>query len=85
MLATIVSIDPIRFEFTFDEASQILPEDAVGAIMRQSSIPGWSFYFRVPEIDAAKAKVESGGGTVHAGPMEVPGGDEAPIEAERLM
>jgi predicted enzyme related to lactoylglutathione lyase len=36
---------------------------------------GWGFYFRVPDIDAAKDKVTRGGGTVTHGPMEVPGGE----------
>lgn len=51
--------------------------DAIGAVMRAPPgvKPGWGFYFRVPDIEAAKAKVEQGGGTVTAGPMEVPGGE----------
>ena len=51
--------------------------EAVGAMMRaQPGTPlGWGFYFRVPDIDEAKAKVEAGGGTVLQGPMEVPGGE----------
>ncbi len=52
-------------------------DDAIGAVMRAP--PGvrsaWSFYFRVPDIDVAKARVEAGGGTVVQGPMEVPGGE----------
>lgn len=38
-------------------------------------MPAWLFYIRVPEIDAAVAKVKELGGTVLNGPMEVPGGD----------
>lgn len=51
--------------------------EAIGAIMRASGQgkPGWGFYFRVPDIDTAKAKVEELGGTVHHGPTEVPGGE----------
>jgi predicted enzyme related to lactoylglutathione lyase len=49
----------------------------LGAIMRAG--PGmpsrWRFYFRVDDVDDAKAKVESGGGTVVHGPQEVPGGE----------
>ena len=37
--------------------------------------PGWGFYFRVPDIESAKARVLKGGGTVTQGPMEVPGGE----------
>jgi uncharacterized protein len=49
--------------------------DAIGAVMRAAGPPGWSFYFRVPDIEIAKAKIEAGGGTVHYGPTEVPGGE----------
>jgi predicted enzyme related to lactoylglutathione lyase len=51
--------------------------EPIGAMMRaQPGTPaGWGFYFRVPEINAAKARVEAGGGAVHSGPMEVPGGE----------
>ncbi|AKM09240.1 VOC family protein [Croceicoccus naphthovorans] len=35
----------------------------------------WHFYFRVPNVTAAKAAIESNGGTVLMGPMEVPGGE----------
>ncbi len=37
--------------------------------------PHWRYYFRVPSIAAAKAAAEQAGGTITAGPMEVPGGD----------
>lgn len=53
-------------------------DDAIGAVMRtpaESGRSGWGFYFRVPDIDAAKAKVEAGGGKVTWGPAPVPGGD----------
>ena len=36
--------------------------------------PHWRYYFRVPSIAAAKSAAEQAGGTVHPGPMEVPGG-----------
>ncbi|RYD48052.1 MAG: VOC family protein [Sphingomonadales bacterium] len=51
--------------------------EAVGAIMPvpPGGNPGWFFYFRVPDIDEAKARVEALGGTVRMGPMEVPGGE----------
>jgi predicted enzyme related to lactoylglutathione lyase len=51
--------------------------EPVGAIMRcpPGARPGWSFYFRVDDVDAAKARVEAAGGTVVNGPMEVPGGE----------
>ncbi len=48
----------------------------IGAIMGSfQGRPGWGFYFRVPEISAAKARVEAGGGKLHAEPMQVPGGE----------
>jgi predicted enzyme related to lactoylglutathione lyase len=50
-------------------------DEAIGAVMRSQSRPAWGFYFRVPEIDAAKARIEAGGGKVHSGPTEVPGGE----------
>lgn len=37
--------------------------------------PYWGLYFRVDDIDAAKARVIDNGGQVVNGPMEVPGGD----------
>src|SRR3546814_15572603 len=39
--------------------------------------PRWSQYFRVENIDTAKAAVEAGGGKVVHGPDEIPGGDFA--------
>ncbi|ODP37099.1 VOC family protein [Sphingomonas turrisvirgatae] len=36
---------------------------------------GWTFYFRVPDIGAAHAKVRELGGTPLSDPMEVPGGE----------
>lgn len=51
--------------------------DAIGAVMKAP--PGaphmWGFYFRVPDINAAKATVEASGGTIAHGPNEVPGGE----------
>ena len=50
----------------------------VGAIMQRhdDSAPAqWVMYFRVPNVNTAKAAIEAGGGTVTNGPHEVPGGD----------
>lgn len=52
-------------------------QNMTGAIMRKPAempMPMWLFYFSVPDIDVAHAKVTAGGGTVIEGPMEVPGG-----------
>lgn len=38
--------------------------------------PHWGLYFRVPDIDAAAARVKANGGQVLNGPMEVPGGSK---------
>jgi predicted enzyme related to lactoylglutathione lyase len=35
----------------------------------------WRFYFVVPDIDEAAAKVASAGGTLLNGPHPIPGGD----------
>lgn len=53
-------------------------ETVLGAAMGSrpdGSSPGWTFYFRVADIDAAARAIGEGGGTVHHGPVEVPGGD----------
>ena len=50
----------------------------LGAMSNSARIPGvhthWLYYFTVPDLDAALAKVRSLGGLVANGPMEVPGG-----------
>lgn len=51
---------------------------AFGAAMKkmpQVPVSAWNHYFRVADIDAAKAAAEAHGGTVLNEPMEVPGGD----------
>lgn len=54
-------------------------DDAVlGAMMNspdETTRPYWNFAFRVGDIDTAHAAVETGGGTVRHGPVEIPGGD----------
>ena len=50
----------------------------IGAMMKADPAmgpPSWMTYFRVPDIDAAKAAVEAGGGQVVQAPDEIPGGD----------
>jgi predicted enzyme related to lactoylglutathione lyase len=57
--------------------------ETIGAIMQRpaDAPPGaWQFYFRAPDIDGAAAAVVASGGTVHMGPMDVPG-DERIIVA----
>jgi uncharacterized protein len=49
----------------------------LGAIMRKNwDTPVlWDFYFGVPSVTVTKRAIESNGGTVMSGPMQVPGGD----------
>ncbi|TPG39825.1 VOC family protein [Sphingomonas koreensis] len=57
----------------------------IGAIMqRPADAPpaDWRFYFRSPDIDAAADKVRALGGTVHHGPVEVPGGDRIIVASD---
>lgn len=52
--------------------------ETIGAMMQKPPfvpVGCWNYYIRVPDIDMAKFAVESGGGQVLNGPMEVPGGD----------
>jgi predicted enzyme related to lactoylglutathione lyase len=51
-------------------------DHAEGAMFDSPQMPQpvWLYYVSVPDIDAAKAKVEAGGGNVLSQPMEVPGG-----------
>jgi len=48
---------------------------AVMPMMPDAPGPAWSHYFRVADIDAAKAAIEDNGGRVLNGPNEIPGGD----------
>lgn len=51
-------------------------DDMIGAMMDapdKGAAPFWNFAFTVPDIDAAKAAVENGGGTITHGPVALPG------------
>lgn len=51
---------------------------ALGAVMpRMPEMPVsmWTFYFRVPNVDAAVATIKANGGQILQEPMEIPGGD----------
>lgn len=57
----------------------------IGATMNNppdSPPPAWQFYFRTPDIEAAVERVTAGGGTVHYGPAEVPGGDRIIVASD---
>lgn len=50
----------------------------IGAVMnKQENWPHakWNYYFRVNGIEAVAGRIRDSGGTVTAGPMEIPGGD----------
>ncbi|MEG3176372.1 VOC family protein [Sphingomonas sp. RB3P16] len=56
-----------------------------GATMRhpgEGPPPGWQFYFRAPDIEAAAVKVAEAGGTLMMGPMDVPGGDRIIVASD---
>lgn len=55
--------------------------DTFGAIMTKAADKPtrWRFYIRVEDVERAKSTIESKGGTVVHGPMEVPGGDRVLI------
>jgi len=59
-------------------------DTTIGATMpRTPNGPsGWQFYFRTPDIDVAVEKVKKAGGKIHAGPMEVPGGDKVIVASD---
>ena len=61
-------------DYVFIEAS----DGQIGATVPYQNgeqAPGWHFYFRVPDIDAAADAVRAGGGAVLMGPQDVPGND----------
>jgi predicted enzyme related to lactoylglutathione lyase len=59
-------------EYRFLQAGTVPIGAAMGLV--DSDWPGWLFYFLVPDIDAATARVRDGGGTVVQEPIEIPGG-----------
>jgi uncharacterized protein len=48
---------------------------AIMGMMPHDPQPHWNHYFWVPSIDTAKAAIETNGGTITNGPMQVPGDD----------
>lgn len=48
---------------------------AFSPLTPEVSGPVWTYYFRVPDIDAAMRGVSAGGGELAHGPDEIPGGD----------
>lgn len=44
--------------------------------------PHWLYYFRVPDLDSAKAKILQMGGNLHVEPTEIPGGEFSMVGAD---
>jgi uncharacterized protein len=56
----------------------VMGQGVLGAVMPkmpEMPVSAWTYYFRVPDIDAAVSHIEANGGTVTVAPMEIPGGD----------
>jgi uncharacterized protein len=50
------------------------PIGGIFSIRPMDPVPFWLFYLNIGDIDAAAARVESAGGQVFEGPLEIPGG-----------
>lgn len=61
-----------KYQFIAHDGVQV---GAIMPVMPQTPAPFWNHYFWVPSIAAAKAAIESTGGQVINGPMQVPGDD----------
>lgn len=60
-------------DYTFIDCGDV----RLGAMMDRASPEQplkWTFYYAIPDVDAAVDKVKAGGGSVIMGPMDVPGG-----------
>jgi uncharacterized protein len=67
-----------KYEFLKDAGGRF----ALGAVMPKMAempIPMWTYYFRVPDIDAAVATIKAKGGQVFQEPMEIPSGDYSTV------
>lgn len=64
-----------KYEFwkVGDERGYML--GAVMPLMPGMPKPAWTYYFRVPDIDAANSRIEASGGQILQEPVEIPGGD----------
>ena len=63
-----------QYQFLRDAAGK----GVLGALMPkmpEMPVPFWTFYFRVPSIDAAAGQIPALGGQITHGPSEVPGED----------
>ncbi len=64
-----------------DAAGQVIGA-TVKAGIQPGQPKGWQFYFRAPDIEVAAETVRRLGGAVHAGPMDVPGGDRIIVASD---
>jgi uncharacterized protein len=64
-----------KYEFLMSTGDKPYGVGAVMPKMAEMPVSMWTYYFRVPDIDAAAAAVKAGGGTVLVEPMEIPGGE----------
>lgn len=60
-------------DYTFFGKDDVEMFGAVMTARDTDAMPFWNFAFAVPDIDRARAKIETGGGTITHGPMELPG------------
>jgi len=63
-----------KYEFWKDADGRF----GLGAVMPKMAempIPMWTYYFRVPDIDAAVETIKAKGGQILQDPIEIPGGD----------
>jgi predicted enzyme related to lactoylglutathione lyase len=66
-----------RYEFLMAGGSNAYGIGAVMPTMPEMPVSAWSFYFRVPDIDAAVAAIARNGGHLVQEPTEIPGGEFA--------
>lgn len=69
------------YEFWWDGAKRFM----LGAVMPKMAempVPFWTYYFRVPDIDAACAAISAHGGMIIQEPIEIPGGDYSLVAAD---
>jgi uncharacterized protein len=70
-----------KYEFWWDGAKRFM----LGAVMPKMAempVPFWTYYFRVPDIDAACSAISASGGSVIQEPIEIPGGDYSLVAAD---
>lgn len=64
-----------RYEFWGLDDGRGFMLGAVMPKMPEMPASAWTYYFRVPDIDAAADAIKAGGGSLITEPMEIPGGD----------